>query len=122
MQGFLHVRGRLPELKLLPELEAHVTEVPIGESAIVKVHFPTWWPIAPGQDTLVKLDVLDAMPYILPPVGVAERPFYTPAQMAEMANVKLYNKVPEMGELAWVSGDNHAAEIDMVEPESEAGE
>jgi hypothetical protein len=109
-------------LKLLPELEAHVTEVPIGESAIVKVHFPTWWPIAPGQDTLVKLDVLDAMPYTLPHVGVAERPFYTPAQMAEMTNVKLYSKVPEMGELAWVQGDDDISGPDMVESESEGGE
>lgn len=121
-QGYLHVRGRLPNLKLLPELEQHVMQVPVGESAIVKVHFPTWWPVDGGESKLIKLDVLDAMPYNLPELEIENRPFYTPAQIAEMKNARIHSQVPEVDRLAWSTGDDSIPEADLVEPEPEVRE
>lgn len=97
-------------------------QVPVGESAIVKVHFPTWWPVAGGESRLIKLDVLDAMPYNLPEVEVENRPFYTPAQIAEMKNARIHSQVPEVDRLAWSTGDDSIPEADLVEPEPEVRE
>jgi len=122
--GYAHVRGRLGQLKLLPELEAEVMQIPVGESAIVKTHFPLWWPVEQlrGQSQLIKLDVMDAFPYSVPETRVENRPFYTPAQMAEMRNARIYSKVPKVAEAVQVSRNDSVPEADMAGPEPEGGE
>jgi hypothetical protein len=82
-----------------------------------------WWPKEElrGQSKLIKLDVLDAMPYELPETAVENRPFYTPAQIAEIMNAKVHSNIPQMDRLDRAERDDGIPEVDLVESEVEVG-
>lgn len=64
-----HVRGRLGQLRLLPQIEERLYEMRPRESSVLKVHFPEWWPSdARSQDCVLRVTLLDTKPYRLPPV------------------------------------------------------
>lgn len=69
-----HFRGRLGQLQLLPQLEEHIYGMQVGDSATLKCHFPAWWPAdgIRGQDAILRLSLLDAKPFRLPPTIDAE--------------------------------------------------
>jgi hypothetical protein len=62
------VRGRLGGLTLAPEIEKTLLELPVGESAIIEVSFPLWWPELAGQKRTLRIELLDAKPYGFAPV------------------------------------------------------
>lgn len=65
----LHVRGRLGQVKLLPELEEKLYELHPGEAATLKCHFPAHWPHdgVRGRDFVMRVRLLDCKPFRLPP-------------------------------------------------------
>lgn len=51
-QGFRHhLRGRLGTFRILPEIEAALREMSVGEERIVKVSFPLWWKLETYRGT-----------------------------------------------------------------------
>lgn len=85
-----HVRGRLAGLDLLPQLEYTLRELPVGESAITKLHFPIWYDLDGyrGQSKVVRVTLHGAKHYASPPNLETEDPkwnrFYTPQQLQEL--------------------------------------
>jgi len=65
---FFPVRGRLGGLEMVPNLEALLLELPVGESAIHEVAFPFWWPEGAGKKRLIRVNLIDAKPYGFHPV------------------------------------------------------
>jgi len=64
------VRGRLGTLGVLPEIEEAIGGLTVGESKLVRVHFPAEYKFAPyrGQTRIFHVELLDAKPFHLPPV------------------------------------------------------
>lgn len=60
-----HVRGRLGALPILPELEAVVKEMRVGDERFIRVNFPLWYPLEPyrGNSRTVRVRLLSAKPY-----------------------------------------------------------
>lgn len=70
-----HVRGRLGALRLIPDLEALLLSMRVGEERFAPLRFPASYPLAPyaGSSRLVRVRLLGAKPYRLPlPDGLAE--------------------------------------------------
>jgi hypothetical protein len=69
-----HVRGRLGQVPLMPELEEAVYALSRGETRIVPVHFPIHHPLAyfRGRRRLIRLTLVDVKPFGWPPVLDAE--------------------------------------------------
>ena len=65
-----HLRGRIAELGLMPELEDTVRGLKRGESATVPIHLPQHYPMQAirGQRRLVKVTLVDCKPFGFPPV------------------------------------------------------
>ncbi len=65
-----HVRGRLGQIALMPELEEAVHSMTRGETKIVPVHFPTSHPLAyfRGRRRLIRLSLVDCKPLSWPPI------------------------------------------------------
>lgn len=63
------VRGRLAALQALPEIREALHELKVGDSKLVRAHFPTHWPLPPmrGQTRLLHVELLDIKPYTEPP-------------------------------------------------------
>lgn len=61
----LHVRGRLGALELLPELEAQILSMRVGDEAFLALSFPAWYPIESyrTQKRLVRVRLLGAKPF-----------------------------------------------------------
>lgn len=57
-----HLRGRVGQMRLLPEIEEALLSTDVGEERIVRVRFPEWWSIAPlrGATKAILVRVLDA--------------------------------------------------------------
>jgi hypothetical protein len=74
-----HLRGRLGQLALVPELEEAVQDIPRGESRIVPVHFPAHYPLPQfrGTKRLIRVTVVDVKPWGYPPV-VEQELYHTP--------------------------------------------
>jgi hypothetical protein len=66
----IHLRGRLAELRLLPELEQKIRDMKRGEVSIIPVHFPQHYEQVElrGQRRLVKVNLVDCKPYGFAPV------------------------------------------------------
>ena len=64
-----YVRGRLGQLKLLPELEERLYQLHPDEAATLKCHFPASWPHdgVRGRDFVMRVKLLDCKPFRLPP-------------------------------------------------------
>lgn len=64
-----HVRGRLGQLKLAPDLERTLLEMQPEEERFERIHFPLWYPLSAyrGQSRILRIRLLDAKPYALPP-------------------------------------------------------
>lgn len=64
-----HVRGRLGQLKLLPDVEDALLSMRVGESRIVKARFPIYYEIAAyrGQTRLLRVKLVGAKPFALAP-------------------------------------------------------
>lgn len=62
------IRGQLGKLNLLPELSETVAALPVGESAVIKLHYPitTPQPLG-GTSRIVRVSVLDVKPMGYPP-------------------------------------------------------
>lgn len=82
--GPMHVRCRLGDGTLLPEIESHVMQMERGTEKIVRIHFPsTTAPVATqrgpinlaNQNRLIQIELVDSKPYLLPPTLRDE--FYT---------------------------------------------
>lgn len=69
-----HVRGRLGQIALMPELEEAVHALARGETRIVPVHFPVYHPLPyfRGRRRLIRLTLVDVKPFGFPPVLDAE--------------------------------------------------
>lgn len=69
-----HVRGRLGQIALMPELEEAVHNMSRGETRIVPVHFPIHHPLQyfRGRRRLIRVTVVDIKPLSWPPVLDAE--------------------------------------------------
>lgn len=69
-----HVRGRLGQIALMPELEEAVYALSRGETRIVPVHFPVHHPLAyfRGRRRLIRVTLVDVKPLCWPPVLDAE--------------------------------------------------
>lgn len=69
-----HVRGRLGQITLMPELEEAVYALSRGETQIVPVHFPVHHPLGyfRGKRRLIRLSLVDVKPLGWPPVLDAE--------------------------------------------------
>ena len=69
-----HVRGRLGQVQLMPELEEAVYAMSRGETKIVPVHFPVHHQLNyfRGRRRLIRLTVVDIKPLSWPPVLDAE--------------------------------------------------
>ena len=57
------IRGRLGGLDMLPDMERELAMMEVGESNIVEVRFPPWWPVNAGQIATMRLRLLDVKPY-----------------------------------------------------------
>lgn len=57
-----HLRGRVGQMKVLPEIEEALLSTDVGDERIVKVRFPEWWGVPPlrGATKSILLRVLDA--------------------------------------------------------------
>ena len=64
-----YIRGRLGVLNLLPELEEALHELPIGESKLVKAHYPVHAknPQLRNQSFVMRVTLFDAKPFGLAP-------------------------------------------------------
>jgi hypothetical protein len=69
-----HVRGRLGQVQLMPELEEAVYGLSRGETKIVPVHFPVHHslPYFRGRRRLMRVTLVDCKPLSWPPVLDAE--------------------------------------------------
>lgn len=69
-----HVRGRLGQIPLMPELEEAVYSLTRGETRIVPVHFPVHHALGyfRGRRRLIRLSLIDVKPLSWPPVLDAE--------------------------------------------------
>jgi len=69
-----HIRGRLGQIQLMPELEEAVYSLSRGETRIVPVHFPAHHalPYFRGRRRLIRLTLVDTKPFGFPPVLDAE--------------------------------------------------
>jgi len=105
----LYVRGRLGQLKILPELEIDLQDLLVRGNCITRLHFPMWYPTftmsaatgqqvqvnLQGQTKLVRLTLLDSKPY-LPHIGLNtiesdfSNRYYTPTQIDVMRRSKKY--------------------------------
>lgn len=58
------LRGRLGGMSLLPELEAALSSMTVGEQRMVELRFPQWWPLRQYANTkrLVELTLVDVKP------------------------------------------------------------
>ncbi len=65
---YFPVRGRMGGLEMVPNLEALLLELAVGESAIHEIAFPFWWPEGQGLKRVVRVTLVDAKPYGFPPV------------------------------------------------------
>lgn len=85
-----HVRGRLGQLALVPELEEAVQEIGRGESRIIPVHFPVHYPLPQFRGTrrLIRVTVVDCKPWGFPPV-VEEELYFTPRSTAYLDGITL---------------------------------
>lgn len=85
-----HVRGRLGQIALLPELEEAVWNLTRGEERIVSVHFPYDYPVAylRGRRRLVRMQMVDCKSFTLPPV-VGEEMFVGPLSRRYMDSTGL---------------------------------
>ena len=60
--GFkVHLRGRVGQLRVLPEIEEALLSTSVGDERIVRVAFPHWWSIPPlrGVTKTILLRMLD---------------------------------------------------------------
>lgn len=66
----IHLRGRLGQLALLPQVEEAVYDLKRGQQKIVKVNFPQTCslPYLRGRQRLIQVDLLDCKPFGYPPV------------------------------------------------------
>lgn len=57
-----HIRGRLGAMRVLPEIEAALHELTVGESQLISVTFPEWWEIEAyrGQTKTFRIRLLGA--------------------------------------------------------------
>lgn len=69
-----HIRGRLGQIQLMPELEEAVYTLTRGETRVVPVHFPVHHslPYFRGRRRLIRLTLVDVKPLSWPPVLDAE--------------------------------------------------
>lgn len=65
-----HVRGRLGQIALMPELEEAVYSLSRGETKIVPVHFPIHHalPYFRGRRRLIRMTLVDVKSFGFPPV------------------------------------------------------
>lgn len=68
------VRGRLGTLPVLPQIEQALATLPVGESRLLKLHFPAWWPnqFVRLKSLITRVTLFDAKPFRLPPVVDSE--------------------------------------------------
>lgn len=77
----VHVRGRLGGIDVLPEIEAALLDLTVGQDAITSLHFPPWYPEInlwdgrppqqyAGKTKVVRIKVHDIKPYGFQPVIV----------------------------------------------------
>jgi len=69
-----HVRGRLGQIPLMPELEEAVYGLERGATRVVPVHFPVHHPLNyfRGRRRLIRLTLVDVKKFGFPPVLDAE--------------------------------------------------
>lgn len=69
-----HVRGRLGQIAMMPELEESVYGLARGEMRVVPVHFPIHHslPYFRGRRRLIRVTLVDTKPFGFPPVLDAE--------------------------------------------------
>ena len=69
-----HVRGRLGQIAMMPELEEAVYSLSRGETRVVPVHMPIHHPLPyfRGRRRLIRLTLVDTKPFGFPPVLDAE--------------------------------------------------
>lgn len=87
----LHIRGRLGQLKLLPELEQDLQDMEVGDDILTELHYPTWFPVNDyaGKSSTIRVKLLDVK-YYLPHVGMPwvtsqfQDDFYSPSQLVAM--------------------------------------
>ena len=65
-----YFRGRIPELKLQPELEEAIYGMRRGQAKLVEVHFPSHYGFQPYRNSrrLIRLTLIDRKPYGFAPV------------------------------------------------------
>lgn len=64
-----HVRGRLGQIRLAPDLERVLLEMTPGDERFERINFPLWYPLAAyrGSSRILRIRLLAAKPYSLPP-------------------------------------------------------
>ena len=69
-----HIRGRLGQIQVMPELEEAIYGLSRGETKIVPVHFPIHHslPYFRGRRRLIRVTLIDVKPFGFPPVLDAE--------------------------------------------------
>ena len=98
----LPIRGRLGQLRLLPELEVDLQNMEVGEAILTELHYPVWFPVPEfaGTTSTVRLQLLDAK-YYLPHVGLPQvysefqDNYYTPSQLAAMKRSTIHENDPD---------------------------
>lgn len=55
-----HLRGPLSALPVLPEIRETLATLPSGGSAFVTARFPASWPVRAGEETTLRVTLLDA--------------------------------------------------------------
>lgn len=65
-----HIRGRLGQLRLLPDIENAISTMKVGDEQFLSVRFPEGYPIPQYRNSkrILRLRLLGAKPYSLPPV------------------------------------------------------
>ena len=60
-----NVRGRLGQLRLLPELEAALLDMEVGEERMIDLNYPQWFKVKEfaGQRKMVMMKLLDVKPF-----------------------------------------------------------
>lgn len=71
--GPYHIRCRIGDGMLLPEIETHLMGMQRGETKIARIHFPNTTPPVgdiqlANQNRLIQIELLDCKPFGLPPV------------------------------------------------------
>ncbi len=92
----MHVRGRLGQLELLPEIETDLQSLAPGQECLTRVSFPLHYPVEDlrGQTRLMRIKLLAVkryLPHIGLPTVVSEFDdrYYTPAQIRTMRASKV---------------------------------